>query len=289
MEAITCPLCHSQTDRIFDKYEYWVRECKICQHRFAEIPPSAEHVDHVYQDAYFKGDVGGYPDYLGQADTLLECGRQYGALLKKYTTPGQILDVGSAAGFILKGFQESGWSGVGLEPNLSMSAYGRTHLRLQVETGCLEQFSTNRQFDVVSMIQVIAHFFDIRQALEKAEALTRPGGIWLIETWDRNSWVARVLGKHWHEYNPPSALHWFSLSSLRGFISSFGFSEIARGRPAKRINGLYAKSLLRRAFNRPTFGWLRMGLDIIPSELVIPYPAFDLFWILFQKRASLGG
>jgi SAM-dependent methyltransferase len=286
LETLNCPLCHHASYRIFNKYGYWIRECKMCHHRFAEISPSAEHLGHVYQDGYFKGDAAGYPDYLSEANSLLERGRQYGALLSKYTLLGSILDVGAAAGFILKGFQESGWCGVGLEPNLSMSVYGRTHLGLQIEMGCLEEFSPVQQFDVVSMIQVVSHFFDIRRAIQRAAMITRPGGFWLIETWDRESWIARLLGKHWHEYNPPSALHWFSPLSLGRFVAQFGFSEVARGRPAKRLSGAHAKCALRRMVQTSRLGWLEAVLKIIPDQLVIPYPAFDLFWILFQQGTN---
>jgi SAM-dependent methyltransferase len=167
-----------------------------------------------------------------------------------------------------------------------MSAYGRAQLGLQIETGSLELFSSSQQFDVVSMIQVIAHFFDIRQALQKATELTRPGGLWLIETWDRNSWFARIFGRQWHEYSPPSVLHWFSSSGLSRFISQFGFSEIARGKPKKRISGQHARSLLMyKLQGLPLEGFLKR-LIIIPDDIVLPYPAFDLFWVLLQKNSS---
>lgn len=281
---MNCPLCGHPSDRVFCKYDYWIRECKHCHHRFAEINPSAEHLNLVYGDEYFHGGKAGYPDYLGEAKLLVEHGRRYGVLLSKYTQPGKILDVGSAAGFLLKGFEDTGWKGVGLEPNVSMAMYGRRELGLQIATGSLEQFSCDEPFDVVSMIQVIAHFFDIRQALKKAAELTRPGGFWLIETWDRASWFARLFGKQWHEYSPPSVLQWFSRKGLSGFISQFGFSEIARGKPMKRISGLHVKSLVTyKLQGLPMEGLLNR---LIPDDGVLSYPAFDLFWGLFQKKTS---
>jgi len=117
------------------------------------------------------------------------------------------------------------------------------HLGLQMEAGSLENFASNKRFDLVSMIQVIAHFSDIRRALQKAADVTQNGGFWLIETWNYESWVARLLGEHWHEYSPPSVLHWFSPSGLSRLVSQYGFSEVARGRPAKRLNGAHVKSL----------------------------------------------
>ncbi len=281
-----CPICYYPTQHVFQKDEYWISDCENCQHRYADFTPAPEHSTQIYQDEYFKGGLAGYPDYLGEGKILSAHGRRYGNLLKKYTNPGTMLDVGAAAGFILDGFKESGWKGIGLEPNASMASYGRDHLGLQIETGSLEQFSSDQQYDLVSMIQVIAHFFDIRKALKKAAQVTRPGGFWLIETWNKDSWIARVLGPHWHEYSPPSVLHYFSPANLTSLAAEFGFTEVARGRPAKRINGAHAKSLLEYKLQSSPLAWLLNGLKIIPDDLAIPYPTFDLFWILFQKKAS---
>jgi SAM-dependent methyltransferase len=199
-------------------------------------------------------------------------------------TPGLVLDIGSAAGFILKGFQERGWSGCGIEPNPRMAEYASTQLGLDVEVGTLEQFQSSERYDLISMIQVVAHFYDLRKALQVAMEITRPAGFWLVETWDRESLMARVLGKHWHEYSPPSVLHWFSPEGLKRLAGQFGFSEVARGRPSKRLNGAHVKSLLGYKLQSSRLGELTAGLlDVIPDHLAIPYPAYDLFWILFQK------
>ena len=278
-----CPICYSPTHQIFQKYGYWICECKNCHHRCVEMTLSPEHTNRIYQDDYFKGGEAGYPDYLAEEDILTKHGRRYGTFLQKYTTPGTTLDVGSAAGFLLKGFQDAGWQGVGLEPNPSMVSYGRDNLGLEMEIGGLENFSSDRRFDLVSMIQVIAHFSDIRQALQKAAQVTRDNGFWLIESWNKGSWVARVLGQQWHEYSPPSVLHWFSPSDLSLLVAQYGFSEVARGRPAKYLNGAHVKSILGYKLQSSPLNWLQGGLKLIPDQMVVPYPNFDLFWMLFQK------
>lgn len=282
---MNCPICSSPARRVFQKHEYWICECVSCHHRFAEIASSAEHTSQIYQDEYFTGGGAGYSDYLGEEKLLSEHGKRYGALLKKYTTPGTMLDVGAAAGFLLKGFQESGWQGMGLEPNASMALHGRTNLGLHMETGGLENFSSTQRFDLVSMIQVIAHFSDIRQALQKAADVTRDNGFWLIESWNRESWVARLLGQNWHEYSPPSVLHWFSPSGLSDLAAQYGFSEVASGRPVKKLKGAHVKSLLGYKLQSSPLHWLQGGLKIIPDKMVILYPTFDLFWMLFQKKS----
>lgn len=278
-----CPICENPTRQIFRKYEYWICECIYCLHRCVEIAQPAEHTNRVYQDNYFKGGGAGYSDYLSEEQLLTEHGRRYGAFLKQYTAPGTVLDVGAAAGFLLKGYQDSGWQGMGLEPNSSMASYGRDNLRLEMEIGGLENFSSDRRFDLVSMIQVIAHFSDIRQALQKAAQVTKDNGFWLIESWNKDSWIARVLGEQWHEYSPPSVLHWFSPSDLSLLVAQYGFSEVARGRPAKYLNGAHVKSLLGYKLRDSSLRWLQGGLKLIPDHMILPYPNLDLFWMLFQK------
>ena len=285
--AFNCPVCGGPTQRLFVKNNYGIHDCARCGHRAADLATTAAHVVQIYGDHYFHGGGDGYPDYLAEGALLQAHGRRYGALLQRYLPVGRVLDVGAAAGFVLSGLQTHGWQGVGLEPNAQMADYGRRRLGLTMGTGDLERSplqGSGERFDLVTMIQVIAHFYDLRQALAQAAALTRPGGYWLIESWDYTSWPARLLGENWHEYSPPSVLHWFSPQGLTALAAQFGMTPVASGRPRKDLNGAHAKSLLRHKvqgtaaatlFNRP--------LDLIPDEFPIPYPAFDLFWSLFRK------
>ena len=121
-------------------------------------------------------------------------GRMYAKKIAQFTKPGKMLDVGAAAGYILQGFVESGWIGMGLEPNASMAALGSSQLGLDVCQGSLESIETDECFDLISMIQVDAHFYDAKLAFQKAYELLNPGGLLLIETWDRSSVSAANSG-----------------------------------------------------------------------------------------------
>jgi len=263
---------------------YWIRACETCGHREAEIDELASHVGTVYGDHYFNGGGAGYRDYLSEGGILVAQGQRYARLMARYTSAGTVLDIGSAAGFVLKGYVDSGWTGQGIEPNNRMASYASTQLGLDVLTGSLEDFHTDRTFDLISMIQVIAHFVDPRNALKVADSVTRPGGFWLFETWNRASVTARLFGRHWHEYSPPSVLHWFAPQGLCQLATEFGFREVARGRPAKRITAAHAASLVRYRFRHSRSGRVLVKLiDLLPDGLSLPYPAEDLLWIIFQK------
>lgn len=282
---MNCPICQANTKRLFAAHGYWIRGCENCRHQCAEIATDASHTAQIYADDYFQGGGAGYPDYLGEARILRNHGRRYGKLLARYMQPGKMLDVGAAAGFVLQGFTDCGWIGKGIEPNPTMAAYARNELQLAVNAGALENLPADEQFDLVSLIQVIAHFADLRAALQKAADVTKPGGYWLIETWNRESFAARMFGQNWHEYSPPSVLHWFAPDGLRQLAAQYGMQEIKRGRPSKWINGGHAKSLLQyKLASLPLGKQAGKLLNVLPEYLPLPYLADDLFWLLLQKR-----
>jgi SAM-dependent methyltransferase len=284
-----CTICGSSSQRKFVKEHHWIRSCKSCGHEFLEELPSPDHPDQVYGDDYFYGGAAGYPDYLAEGKLIRDHGRRYAKIVSQYMQPGKILDVGAAAGFALNGFLDYQWQGDGIEPNAGMAAFGRNQLSINVQPGSLENLTEvlpGKTYDLVSMIQVIPHFYDLHQALAAAAKVTNPGGHWLIETWNRDSRTAQIFGVHWHEYSPPSVLRWFSPADLTSIAAQYGFKPIAQGRPEKWLNGAHVKSLLSYKLKRiPGGRILAQFLKLIPDRLRIPYPAEDLFWMLFEKES----
>jgi 2-polyprenyl-3-methyl-5-hydroxy-6-metoxy-1,4-benzoquinol methylase len=279
-----CVLCGEQSRMLFPKYGVWIRECQACSHRFAVPEQQAGHVETHYDDDYFFGGGAGYDDYLSEAALLTAHGRRYARILSRFTTPGRLLDVGAAAGFVLNGFAEAGWEGHGIEPNATMARHGREQLNLDVACGTLEDMPADSQFDVVSMIQVVAHFLEPQEATRRVAELVRPGGLCLVETWNVRSWSARLFGQNWHEYSPPSVLQWYSPATLSQLFASHGFEQIARGRPAKKISIGHARSLLEHGQERSIFA--RVGASVLkylPGDLTLPYPSEDLFWMVFRR------
>lgn len=281
---VACPICQGDSPPIFQKYGYWIRACRACGHQFTKVSPTVAHTQKVYGDNYFQGGGAGYPNYLAESKLLRNHGMRYGKIMQRYCQPGQVLDVGSAAGFILQGLMACGWQGEGIEPNETMATYARQQLGLNVKTGTLEQVSFEHNYDLITFVQVLPHFFDLRRALKVAASLTSSNGYWLIETWNRRSLTARISAQNWHEYSPPSVLHWFSLADISTLGRELGFQTVAQGRPQKWINAAHAKSLLRYKLQElPGGRWLTPFLNLVPNGLNIPYPAEDLFWILLKK------
>lgn len=263
---------------------YPIQECTKCGHRFCTIENATNHTAEVYGDDYFFEGKQGYPNYLNEKDILFKYGKNYAKVLSKYTVPGKMLDVGSAAGFILKGFEEAGWQCEGLEPNDTMASYGRNELKVKITTGNLESFETTEKFDVVSLIQVIGHFTDLDKAMRNISGMLSENGLVLIESWDMNSTMAKLMGKHWHEYSPPSVINWFSDATLTQFFNYHGFELIGNGRPSKKINIKHGLSLFEET--TPNFIFKKGMMTFFRKTIGkydAPYPPFDVKWYVFKK------
>jgi SAM-dependent methyltransferase len=291
-----CPVCSRSSRFHFEKYQHNIYKCNHCHHEFIVKDLDSAHAASVYGDDYFSGGGAGYPDYLAESEILKAHGRRYAKLLRRYlSSPGRMFDVGAAAGFILSGFIREGWQGAGTEPNGRMADYARRHLGLAVATGPLEEVvqgggdrsasaPIDPSYDLINLVQVLPHLYDLDGALQTAAAMTRPGGYWLIETWNRDSLTARLSGQGWHEYSPPSVLHWFSPDGVELLGERYGFTKVAQGRPQKWIGGAHGKSLVRYKVKGTILeGVCNVLLNLIPDRLAVPYPAEDLFWMLLKK------
>lgn len=266
------------------KNGYSIYNCEECKHRFVEIQDTKSHVKAVYSDEYFFEGKQGYPNYLAEKDRLIKYGLDYAKIVSKYMEPGKLLSVGCAAGFTLKGFKQSGWESYGLEPNESMANYGRKVLNLNITTCDLESFQTDLKFDLIDMIQVIGHLHNLQSSLWNIKNLLKKDGFVLVESWDMKSIFAKIMGKHWHEYSPPSVINWFSDETITKLFANFNLKLVAQGRPPKRISVNHGLSLFKETtpefiFKKPIIQFFKRTI----GKTTVPYPPMDLKWYLFQK------
>ena len=281
-----CKLCHGPTEFIFKIGGYSICECSSCRHRMTEARAPETHVPETYSDRYFYGDGAGYPNYLLEERMLMRHGSYYARIARKVLgKTGSVLDVGAAAGFILKGFSENRWLCTGVEPNEGMARHARNKLGLDVRTGTIESFVGEEKFDCVNLIQVIAHLIDPVSVVGGVRKFLKAHACVLVETWDYRSLTARLFGKRWHEYSPPSVLHWFSQESCDLLFARNGFTKIASGRPPKKIATGHALALIKFKTGNPVLLRVANAIDwIIPRDMEIAYPFDDVFWSIYRSK-----
>ena len=283
---MNCTICNcNHTEVKFLKNGYHILHCIDCNHLFTGYQPTQKEVQNIYSDDYFFKGGAGYNDYTLEKGMLIKRGEYYADKMSKFMNPGKVLDIGSAAGFLLKGFENKNWKGTGIEPNHTMVDYGKLNLKLNLLKGTIETIELKDKFDLIILIQVAAHIYDLDSSMNRIMGFLNPGGHVLIETWDKDSLTSKLFGKYWHEYSPPSTLNYFSKKTLKLFMNQHEFSFIDQGIPRKSIHSRHAKSLISHILSESKgFKWITGITRLIPDNMIIPYPSEDLFWALFKKR-----
>ncbi len=299
--SLACPICESHAFEIFSVSNYPIAACRSCTHKFATTLPRENHVAEQFSDEYFfGGGTSGYQDYLSSAKLVKVNAKRYTELVHRHcsqireTSAVRVLDVGCAAGFVMEGFGQAGWHSTGIDPNQKMversrsSGFDRHRETLEsVLDGATLLDQRDGYFDLISMIQVVAHLSDIGKAAGNLRQLLRDNGYVLVETWDSASMTAKILGKNWHEYSPPNVLHYFSKNSLDKFFADAGFSFVAGGHPTKRINLGHARSLFEFKYGGSRLGkTMAKASRLVSDDVTFPYPAEDLVWRIYQKETA---
>lgn len=256
-----CYVCgDSATRPVLHKGRWTYRGCAACHHAWLDPIPSATELTELYGKAYFASAAnGGYADYEGDAalhranaeDRLQRLDAKSVRVSTATTTPRTIVDIGCATGFFLAVAQAAGWSVAGVE--LSPWARNIASQRLGVPVfATLAAAYTDgvRNVDAVTFFQVLEHIADPRAALVQARALIATGGTLLIETWNRDSLIARAMRSHWQQVTPPSVVHLFSRASATRLLAATGFAGIEIWRTSKRVSIGFVSNLLRQKYRR---------------------------------------
>lgn len=283
-----CPICDEPGKQQLVVQGFRIFGCNVCLHRWLADPLTEDHIQTHYGDSYFECGGAGYDNYTASEQVVRRRSQFYLRTLEKLVDgPKSILGVGAAAGYELGEFQHAGWQVAAIEPNQKMAQLARCHIGDCVQNSSLEEADFDQPFNVVTLMQVAAHLQNLTQCMEKLAKLTRPRGYLVVETWNYRSWSARFFGKHWHEYSPPSVLHWFTPTSLDKLARNFGFRQVQGGKPRKHITAEHAKSLIHyKSQAMPGGAMLRATSRLIPNWIALPYPGDDVFWCIYRKDAE---
>ncbi|MHB0865502.1 MAG: class I SAM-dependent methyltransferase, partial [Minisyncoccota bacterium] len=191
------------------------------------IYPIAYDALSLYDADYFAGATkgSGYVEYDTDKEPMRPAFIEYLKEVDKFAPrKGELLDVGAATGFFMKIADEFGWRTKGVE----ISDYATTLAQkrgLDVRCGTLVNSGfAERNFDAITMWDVLEHFADPQVDIRIAEKLLRPGGILAINTPDSGSLYARMMGKRWHLLVPPEHINYFTKKSVTALLRENGFS-----------------------------------------------------------------
>lgn len=280
---MSCPNCtNSSVSPLFIKDGFQYITCHACGGAWLASPQAES--EGLYDFDYFVGSRnGGYLDYEADAPLHERNAERRLALIRRHYSghSGDMLDVGCATGFLLHHAKQRGWRTIGLD--ISSWARRRAAQRFGLDVRADLRSCTDESFDVVTAFQVLEHMPHPASALAEIYRCLRPGGLLVIETWDRQSWIARLFGRHWQQVTPPSVVHLFTRRSLVQSLTRQGFGAVAFHRVSKLVSLRFVASLLAQKHPRQLGFLAALAQRSWLGTLAFPYSLGDLIAVAAQK------
>jgi SAM-dependent methyltransferase len=263
--------------------------CSSCGLRFLRVQPTGEALAELYSKSYFesdfrcgRSDVSYFSEDTFRAENL-------GLLdeFQRWTTPGRLLEVGCAGGWLLKHAIERGWQAQGVELSSEAVRHARA-LSLEVFEGELAAAALPAgQFDLIYMGDVLEHVPDCRAVLEECSRVLKPGGVLYLRGPTTTNSLARSLalavfgamGRTITLREPPYHLWEFTPGPLRALFERCGLhvEHVRESKiPPGRAHG--SKSVIERA--------VMAAIDTVNAPLTAAFNARgDRIVMVGRKRA----
>ena len=231
-----CPNCNFINEKYFYKYQnyninnYDLRctslqyqkpnliKCKKCNLIFSELHNIqfeklyGDVIDEQYIQAiefkknYFENTFKKIKKYLNKSTEVLEIGSYYGVF-------------GSIINPEVKKYNGIELSGHAVE-------FAKKKYSLNVESKSIDQYlETTQHLDVVIMSHVIEHLDHPFECLKKIRDKMTKKSIFIFSTYNMDSLIAKVLGKHYHWIMPMHKFY-FTKSFLKNFMENNGLELV---------------------------------------------------------------
>ena len=169
----------------------------------------------------------------------------YTRLIREHISesPASVLDVGCSDGAFLSAMADFGSKHLeGIEPS-ERAAGQSSDSRIIIHNKGFEEYETNRQFQLVSILQTIEHLSNPRDTLIKARDLCSPEGYLVVICHDRLSVLNRLLGTHSPIFDIEH-LQIFTQNGLRLLLEGLGYRILVLRRFTNRYPLTYVLRLL---------------------------------------------
>jgi SAM-dependent methyltransferase len=196
---------------------------------------------------------------------------------------GAVLDIGCGSGNFLRCMKEAGFSAFGIEPSESGSDFAREEHGIEIYRGMIEEYfasANSRQFDVVTLLNVLEHLSDPSQTLSQIRQILAPGGVLAVVVpdarfHDLSGRLRRALGlrnPYWLEqsasvlagFKLPDHLCSFQPRTIESLLENCGFRLI------KLQNApLIFNAGLHRNLGKIAIRWASQALHFCSFERVL--------------------
>lgn len=232
MLASPCIFCHKDNAPVVIKENgYQGKKCLSCNLIYISPRPSPEEIGNLYghDQAHIPASTHIAQEYPKKLHALHALG-----IIKKYLQSGDLLELGSGAGYFLTQAQSVGFNPHGIELNPVQAQFIRDTLQIPcLETPLNQDSFGSKTFDIIYHSDVLSHFYDPIQAMEAMHTKLKPGGYMIFETGN----IADINPDYYATFNAmqyPDHLFFFGKASLTKLLDITGFT----------IQGYYSYSIL---------------------------------------------
>ena len=233
-----CPVCGSKEWIKRYKIDAWtIEECSTCG--FADIDPmpvrenradcySEEKV--VERNVKQKSRLQKLSRFLKQAFSKVTKREKQAIFynkLRRYLLPGsKILDIGCGDGsFISKAKEDYACTGIEISDYLASLARKRPGIKV-ITGNFLNTDFANEKYDGVTLISILEHLDDPKEAIKKCFDLLSAGGVLLLKTVNYSCLNRLIKKKSWTGFRPPDHVVYFNPSNLEMLLEKTGFGKI---------------------------------------------------------------
>jgi 2-polyprenyl-3-methyl-5-hydroxy-6-metoxy-1,4-benzoquinol methylase len=259
-----------------------LRRCRQCSFIFAEGGD--------LQELFSLYERLSDPGYEGSQDSrVLQMRWLIARALQQRPGARSLLDIGAAAGLLVKLARDEGLDAQGVEPSHELVAAARRLHGVELIQGTVPHPQLQgAHFDIVFLADVIEHVPDPVALLRAAAELLAPGGVLIVVTPDVGSVARRLLGKRWWHFRL-AHVGYFDARSLADACARAGLTvgERFRAKWFFRVSYLAERTLrylplgaLERLLHSTLLG-RRLGAAVVPLNL------FDS-WVFVCKRSDDG-
>jgi SAM-dependent methyltransferase len=259
-----CPLCHcTSTSEAFADSGCQVRVCSVCELFFVHPYPRSHEQHHRVASGEYPGIelLNCAVRYQGER---LYYDRHFDLIARECTGATSILDVGCGTGHLLERFaSRRSTYRLGIELNPVAAQFARSRAKCDVVELPFETFRGDRQFEVITMINVFSHISSFEGMFHSLRAALAPHGCVILRTTEMSRSVSRWNQVHW---GVPDDLHFLGLKTLRYICAKYGFT-VARHIRVPFEDELFQPSRWRQMGRSHWHNAVKRGVVLIPGAL----------------------
>jgi SAM-dependent methyltransferase len=236
-KSVACHVCSSTNDVTYLQARgYRIAVCADCGLWYVNPQPTPQELRDFY---------AGYDDGEQWRAREEHFNRGVRRAILRSKPSGRVLDIGCGSGNFLRCMKEAGFSAFGIEPSESGSDFAREEHGIEIYRGMIEEYfasRSTRQFDVVTLLNVLEHLSEPSRTLAQVRQILAPGGVLAVVVPDARfhdllGRLRRALGlpnPYWLEqssvlsgFKLPDHLCSFQPRTIASLLENCGFRLIA--------------------------------------------------------------